>query len=75
MSYIALVRDLLAYNVDNCFHASCEVLAVAMEGVIEGEVDARMALRIRLSCLTHQFFMAIDVGLPSEEGYCDSPLT
>lgn len=35
-----------------------EVLAVAMKGVIVGEVDARIALRISLSYLTQQFIVA-----------------
>jgi hypothetical protein len=66
---------LLAYRVDNFFHASYEVLAVAIRGVIVGEVDARMELRISLSCLTQWFFMAINGEVSSNEGHCDSPLT
>jgi hypothetical protein len=49
---------LLAYRVDTFFHVSYKVLAMAMKGVIVGEVDARIALRISLSYLTQWFFMA-----------------
>jgi len=49
---------LLAYIVDTFFHASYEVLVVAMKGVIVGEVDARITVRISLSYLTQRFFVA-----------------
>jgi hypothetical protein len=58
LSCIALVCDLLAYRVDTFFHASYKVLAMTMKGVIVGEVDARIALRISLSYLTQRFFVA-----------------
>lgn len=51
LSCIALVLDFLAYSVCNLCHALFDVLAIEMRGVMTVDVDARMELRISLSCL------------------------
>ena len=54
-NYIARVLDRLAYKVFNFFQAPWEVFTVAMSGVIEGDVEARIALKISLYCRTQWF--------------------
>ena len=54
---------------------SDEVFVVAMRGVIVGVIEARVALRINLSCLIQCCFLVMDNVVPLEEGQVDSPLT
>jgi hypothetical protein len=51
-NYIARVLDRLAYRFFSFFQASGDVFAVSMSDVIEGDVKARIALRISLSYRT-----------------------
>lgn len=49
---MAWLRDLLAYMVFNLHHAAGDVVAAKINGVMVGVVEARIALRINLSCLS-----------------------
>ena len=51
-NYIARDLDRLAYRFFSFFQASGDVFAVSMSDVIEDDVEARIALKISLSCRT-----------------------
>ena len=48
---------------------------VAMRGVIEVEVETRIALRINLSCQTQWVIFKVDWEVPSDEGHNERPMT
>jgi len=53
---MARLHDLLAYMVFNLHHAAWDVIAAEINGVMLGVVEAKITLRISLSCLTHWDF-------------------
>ena len=72
---MARVRDFLAYMVCNFCHACCDVCAAEMNGVIVEVVDAKMALRISLSCLIQWVFYGFVVEESLRGGGGLSPMT
>jgi len=48
---------------------------VVMRGVIEVELEARIALRINLSCRTQWVIFKADWKVPSDEGHTERPVT
>ena len=72
---MARVRDLLAYMVCNFCHACWDVCAAEMNGVIMEVVDAKMALRISLSCLIQWVFCGLVVEEALGGGGGLSPMT
>ena len=72
---IACVLDMVAYRGFNFFQASWEVFDVAMSGVIEEDVEARIALKISLSYRTQWDLCNSSVGVAAEEGHRMVPST
>ena len=66
---IALVLERLAYKVLSFFQASNDVFAVAMRGVIEEDVDAKIALRMSLSWQIQWILQSSSVAVPVEMGH------
>jgi hypothetical protein len=53
---MARLRDLLAYMVFNLHHATSDVVAAEINGVMMGVVGAKISFRINLSYLTQWDF-------------------
>ena len=67
--------ELLTYSVWSFCQACWDVLAIAMRGVIFVDVEARIALRMSLSCLTQCVLFGLVMKLRSVEGQGMSPFT